>query len=37
MNKINKIEKVLDKITFAVIAIGILYFGIHFLIFMLRR
>jgi hypothetical protein len=29
--------KILDKFTLAVIVIGILYFGIHFPIFVLRR
>jgi hypothetical protein len=36
MNKIRNM-KILDKFTFAVIVIGILYFGIHFLISVLRR
>jgi hypothetical protein len=36
MNKIRNM-KILDKFTFAAIVIGILYFGIHFLIFVLRR
>ena len=29
--------KILDKFTFAVVVIGVLYFGIHFLIFVLKR
>jgi hypothetical protein len=36
MSKIRNM-KILDKFTFAVIVIGVLYFGIHFLIFVLRR
>ena len=36
MSKISNM-KILDKFTFAVIVIGVLYFGIHFLIFVLRR
>jgi hypothetical protein len=36
MNNTRKM-KILDKFTFAVIVIGVLYFGIHFLIFVLRR
>ena len=36
MNNIRKM-KILDKFIFGVIVIGILYFGIHFLIFVLRR
>jgi|GEM_PF-5055581 len=36
MNNIRKM-KILDKFTFAVIVIGVLYFGIHFLVFVLRR
>ncbi len=36
MSKIRNI-KIIDKFTFAVIVIGILYFGIHFLIYVLRR
>lgn len=37
MDKIDKIERIIDKFALAVIVIGILWFGIHFLIFMLRR
>lgn len=36
MSRIRNI-KILDKFTFAVIVIGVFYFGIHFLIFVLRR
>jgi hypothetical protein len=36
MNNTRKM-KILDRLTFAVIVIGVLYFGIHFLVFVLRR
>lgn len=36
MNKIRNM-KILDKFTLAVIVIGVLHFGIHFLIFVIRR